>query len=61
MDIHAIRLQFPEEISAETLAQIVASGGGGEVPVFIDPGLQSLLIQFHDLAAPDRDRALRVN
>jgi hypothetical protein len=61
MDIRAIQLQFPEEISAATLAQIVASGGGGDVPIFIAPGLKSLLIQFHDLAAPDRDLAIRVN
>ena len=61
MDIRAIQLQFPEEISAATLAQIVASGGGGDVPIFIAPGLKSLLIQFHDLAAPDRDLAIRAN
>jgi len=61
MDIRAIRSQFPEELSAATLAQIVASGGGGEVPLFIAPGLQSLVIQFHDLAAPDRDLAIRAN
>jgi hypothetical protein len=61
LDIRAIRSQFPEEISAATLAQIVASGGGGEVPIQIAPGLQSLVIQFHDLAAPDRDLAIRAN
>jgi|HubBroStandDraft_1064217.scaffolds.fasta_scaffold43234_2 hypothetical protein len=61
MDIHEIRAQFPEEISATTLAEIEASGGGSAVPMYIAPGLQSLVIQFHDLAAPNRDLALRVN
>jgi hypothetical protein len=59
--IRDVRQQFPEEISAATLAEIEAGGGGGEVPMYIAPGLQSLVIQFHDLAAPNRDLALRVN
>jgi hypothetical protein len=61
MDIRAVRQQFPEEISAATLAEIEASGGGGEVPMYITPNLQTLVIQFHDLAAPGRDLRLRVN
>jgi hypothetical protein len=39
-DIRAIRLQFPEEISAATLAEIEATGGGGQVPMFITQDLQ---------------------
>jgi hypothetical protein len=60
LDIRAIRQQFPEEISAATLEEIQASGGGGDVPMFITPDLQTLVIQFHDLAAVDRDLRLRV-
>jgi len=59
--IRGIQSQFPEEISAATLEEIKASGGGSEVPIFIAPGLKSLVIQFHDLAAADRDLRLRVN
>jgi hypothetical protein len=59
--IRDVQQQFPEEISAATLAEIEAGGGGGEVPMYIAPGLHSLAIQFHDLAAPNRDLALRVN
>jgi hypothetical protein len=61
MDIHEIRAQFPEEISATTLAEIEASGGGSAVPMYITTELQTLVIQFHDLAAADRDLKLRVN
>jgi hypothetical protein len=61
MDINEIRAQFPEEISATTLAEIEATGGGSALPMYITPEHQAIVIQFHDLAAADRDLGLRVN
>jgi hypothetical protein len=59
LDIRALGQQFPEQVSAKTVATIVATGGGSQPPINIDRGMKSLILQFHDLDAAGQDVTLR--
>jgi len=61
LDIHALGQQFPEQISPLIVNAIVASGGGNGTPLTVGRGMESVVLQFHDLDAPGGDLALRTN
>ena len=56
-----LQLQFPDQISEATMGTIVSSGGANGPPVLLTLKLGSLVIQFHDLDAVDKDLALRTD
>jgi hypothetical protein len=61
MSVRALQSQFPEQISEATVGAIIESGGANGPPVLLTPKIGSLVIQFHDLDAVDKDLALRTD